>query len=90
MEQGLNRWMWDLRRDGVHCIEDVKIFAGFGGAILLVMTRSTGGVDEAPLFGYLIAAAGNATGMGALAWAWRAAVLLAKGKISQAVAAGRI
>jgi photosystem II stability/assembly factor-like uncharacterized protein len=30
-EPGLNRWVWDLRRDGVHCIEDVKIFAGFGG-----------------------------------------------------------
>jgi hypothetical protein len=30
--KGLNKWMWDLRRDGVHCIEDVKIFAGFGGA----------------------------------------------------------
>jgi photosystem II stability/assembly factor-like uncharacterized protein len=31
VEPGLNRWVWDLRRDGVHCIEDVKIFAGFGG-----------------------------------------------------------
>lgn len=28
---GLNKWQWDLRRDGVHCIEDVKIFAGFNG-----------------------------------------------------------
>jgi photosystem II stability/assembly factor-like uncharacterized protein len=31
-EAGLNKWTWDLRRDGMHCIEDVKIFAGFGGA----------------------------------------------------------
>jgi hypothetical protein len=31
-EKGLNKWVWDLRRDGVHCLEDVKIFAGFGGA----------------------------------------------------------
>jgi hypothetical protein len=30
-EKGLNKWVWDLRRDGVHCVEDVKIFAGFGG-----------------------------------------------------------
>ncbi len=30
-DKGLNKWVWDLRRDGVHCIEDVKIFAGFGG-----------------------------------------------------------
>jgi hypothetical protein len=31
-EKGLNKWVWDLHRQGVHCIEDVKIFAGFGGA----------------------------------------------------------
>jgi len=30
-ETGLNLWHWDLQRDGVHCIEDVKIFAGFDG-----------------------------------------------------------
>jgi photosystem II stability/assembly factor-like uncharacterized protein len=30
-EKGLNKWMWDLRRDGVHCIEDISLFAGFGG-----------------------------------------------------------
>jgi photosystem II stability/assembly factor-like uncharacterized protein len=30
-DKGLNRWIWDLRRDGVHCIEEVKIFAGFKG-----------------------------------------------------------
>ena len=33
--------------------------AGFGGAILLVLSRQTGpGVDEAPLLGYMIAAGG--------------------------------
>ena len=31
-EKGLNKWVWDLRRDGVQCIENVNIFAGFGGA----------------------------------------------------------
>lgn len=30
-EKGLNKWTWDMRRDGIHCIEDVKIFAGFDG-----------------------------------------------------------
>jgi hypothetical protein len=31
-EPGLNKWVWDLHRDGVQCIEDVALFAGFGGA----------------------------------------------------------
>lgn len=30
-KKGLNKWQWDLRRDGVHCIEDGKLFAGFEG-----------------------------------------------------------
>ncbi|WCL53274.1 WD40/YVTN/BNR-like repeat-containing protein [Gimibacter soli] len=30
-KRGLNKWIWDQRRDGVTCIEDVDIFAGFGG-----------------------------------------------------------
>ncbi len=30
-EKGLNKWTWDMRREGIHCIEDVKIFAGFDG-----------------------------------------------------------
>ena len=34
-DKGLNKWAWDFRREGVHCIEDVKIFAGFGGATVL-------------------------------------------------------
>lgn len=29
---GLNQWTWDMRHDGLHCIDDIKIFAGFGGA----------------------------------------------------------
>jgi photosystem II stability/assembly factor-like uncharacterized protein len=32
--QGLNKWTWDMQRNGVHCIEDVKIFAGFDGAVV--------------------------------------------------------
>ena len=30
--QGANRWVWDMRRDNLHCIDDIKIFEGFGGA----------------------------------------------------------
>lgn len=30
-EKGLNKWNWDMKRDGLHCIEDVNIFAGFDG-----------------------------------------------------------
>jgi len=30
-DKGLNEWTWDMRRDGTHCIEDVKIFRGFDG-----------------------------------------------------------
>jgi len=29
---GLNTWHWDLRRTGMHCIPDIRIFAGFDGA----------------------------------------------------------
>ena len=31
-EQGANQWVWDMRRDGLHCIGDIRIFEGFGGA----------------------------------------------------------
>jgi hypothetical protein len=27
--QGLNKWTWDMQRNGIHCIEGAKIFAGF-------------------------------------------------------------
>lgn len=30
-EQGINQWAWDMRTNGLNCIEDVKLFAGFGG-----------------------------------------------------------
>lgn len=29
---GANRWVWDLRRDGLDCIEDLPLFEGFAGA----------------------------------------------------------
>ena len=29
---GLNQWPWDMRFNGLNCIDDVKLFAGFGGA----------------------------------------------------------
>jgi len=35
MEPGLNQWTWDMRHDGLNCIEDVKLFAGFGGASVI-------------------------------------------------------
>jgi len=31
-KQGLNQWTWDMRWNGLHCIDDVKLYAGFGGA----------------------------------------------------------
>ena len=34
-KKGLNQWTWDMRRDGLHCIDDVKLFAGFGGASVM-------------------------------------------------------
>ncbi len=34
-EQGANRWVWDLRRDGLHCIDDIRLFEGFAGAYVM-------------------------------------------------------
>jgi hypothetical protein len=31
-DPGINQWSWDMRFTGLHCLEDVKLFAGFGGA----------------------------------------------------------
>ena len=31
-EVGSNRWVWDLRRNGLNCIEDLPLFEGFAGA----------------------------------------------------------
>ena len=28
---GLNQWTWDLRWNGLHCIDDIRLFAGFDG-----------------------------------------------------------
>ena len=33
-EQGANQWVWDMRRDGLTCIDDIKIFDGFDGAFV--------------------------------------------------------
>lgn len=35
LEVGANRWAWDMRRDGLHCIEDIKVFEGFEGAYVM-------------------------------------------------------
>ncbi|MBT8077773.1 MAG: glycosyl hydrolase [Gammaproteobacteria bacterium] len=29
--QGMNKWTWDLKRNGLECIEDVAMFSGFSG-----------------------------------------------------------
>ena len=29
--QGMNRWGWDMRSEGVPCISDIALFRGFGG-----------------------------------------------------------
>ena len=34
-EPGANKWVWDLRRDGLHCIDDIRLFEGFAGAYVL-------------------------------------------------------
>jgi hypothetical protein len=31
-KKGLNRWVWDLRRDGFRCIANMRLFAGLQGA----------------------------------------------------------
>ena len=30
-EKGLNKWHWDLRRQGLKCIENIALYAGFDG-----------------------------------------------------------
>ena len=34
-EKGANKWVWDMRRDGLHCIDDVRLFEGFAGAYIM-------------------------------------------------------
>jgi len=31
LDQGLNKWSWNLRGGELHCIEDIALFAGFSG-----------------------------------------------------------
>jgi len=33
--KGLHKWSWNFRSENLHCIEDVKIFAGFSGPRVL-------------------------------------------------------
>jgi len=30
-EEGLNMWHWDMKREGLNCIENITLFAGFDG-----------------------------------------------------------
>ena len=39
-DQGANAWVWDMRREGLHCIEDVRLFEGFSGAYVSPGTYS--------------------------------------------------
>ena len=34
-EAGINQWVWDMRFNGLNCLDDVKLFAGFGGATVI-------------------------------------------------------
>jgi hypothetical protein len=35
MEPGMNQWTWDMRHGGLNCIEDLILYAGFGGASVM-------------------------------------------------------
>jgi hypothetical protein len=34
-EVGANRWAWDMRSNGLHCVEDLNVFEGFDGALVM-------------------------------------------------------
>ena len=34
-EQGTNKWVWDMRRNGLHCGDDIRLFEGFTGAYVM-------------------------------------------------------
>ncbi|TDI34484.1 MAG: hypothetical protein E2P02_30080 [Acidobacteria bacterium] len=34
-ERGANKWVWDMRRDGLRCIDDIRVFEGFAGAYVM-------------------------------------------------------
>jgi photosystem II stability/assembly factor-like uncharacterized protein len=48
-ERGANRWVWDMRRNGLNCIEDIRVFEGFAGAYVMpgtyTATLSIGGQE---------------------------------------------
>ncbi len=50
VKEGINQWSWDMRFTGLNCIEDVKLFAGFGGATVTPgtyrVTVSVGGAES--------------------------------------------
>ncbi len=34
-EQGANKWVWDMRREGLRCVDDIRVFDGFAGAYVM-------------------------------------------------------
>ncbi len=34
-KKGAHRWVWDMRRDGLRCIDDIRVFEGFAGAYVM-------------------------------------------------------
>ncbi len=34
-DQGFNQWTWDMREQGLTCIDDIRLFAGFSGATIV-------------------------------------------------------
>jgi len=35
MKPGMNQWTWDMRLGGLNCIEDLMLYAGYGGASVM-------------------------------------------------------
>jgi photosystem II stability/assembly factor-like uncharacterized protein len=64
-KQGLNQWTWDMRRNGLHCIDDVKLFAGFGGGAVIPgeyrVRIEIGGIESSADLTLLPDPRGNAT-----------------------------
>ncbi len=51
--EGLQKWDWDFHSENLHCVEDTKLFAGFGGPSVLpgnysVRVSAGGETAEAP------------------------------------------
>ncbi len=34
-KKGMNLWNWDMQRNGITCIEDIRLFVGFNGATVM-------------------------------------------------------